>query len=110
MTDRIRLSRVKGWRLPDDAVKVDRATKWGNPFVVGVDGSAAECVDLYRKLLAGLVCVSAKAPIDRQHRTRSVVLTDWHELAGKRLACWCRPDAPCHADALAEHVRWRQSQ
>jgi hypothetical protein len=24
------------------------------------------------------------------------------ELAGKNLACWCRPDQPCHADVLLE--------
>lgn len=29
---RIRLSRQRGWRLPDGAVSVARPTKWGNPF------------------------------------------------------------------------------
>lgn len=29
---RIQLSRAKGWRMPDNTVKVDRSTKWGNPF------------------------------------------------------------------------------
>lgn len=29
---RIRLSRKRGWRMPADTVKVDRSTKWGNPF------------------------------------------------------------------------------
>lgn len=29
---RIQLSRVKGWRMPPNTVKVDRSTKWGNPF------------------------------------------------------------------------------
>ncbi|HEX5183627.1 MAG TPA: DUF4326 domain-containing protein [Allosphingosinicella sp.] len=24
------------------------------------------------------------------------------ELRGKNLACWCRLDAPCHADVLLE--------
>ena len=31
---RIRLSRRKGWRLPADTLKVDRSTRWGNPFRV----------------------------------------------------------------------------
>ena len=29
---RVQLSRKKGWRMPENTVKVDRTTKWGNPF------------------------------------------------------------------------------
>jgi len=29
---RVQLSRKKGWRMPANTVKVDRTTKWGNPF------------------------------------------------------------------------------
>jgi hypothetical protein len=29
---RVQLSRKKGWRMPPNTVKVDRTTKWGNPF------------------------------------------------------------------------------
>lgn len=29
---RIQLRRTKGWRMPENTVKVDRTTKWGNPF------------------------------------------------------------------------------
>ena len=36
----IRLSRAKGWRMPPNTVKVDRTTKWGNPFIVGKHGTA----------------------------------------------------------------------
>ena len=35
MPQRIQLKRTKGWRMPDDTVKVDRSSRWGNPFVVG---------------------------------------------------------------------------
>lgn len=38
MPERIQLRRTKGWRMPPDTVKVDRTTKWGNPFVVGKPG------------------------------------------------------------------------
>ena len=34
MSERIRLSRQRGWRMPEGAVKVDRSTKWGNPFAL----------------------------------------------------------------------------
>lgn len=29
---RIQLRRTKGWRMPPNTVKVDRRTRWGNPF------------------------------------------------------------------------------
>ena len=29
---RIQLRRTKGWRMPENTVKVDRTTRWGNPF------------------------------------------------------------------------------
>lgn len=29
---RLQLRRTKGWRMPPNTVKVDRSTKWGNPF------------------------------------------------------------------------------
>lgn len=32
MPERIQLRRTKGWRMPPNTVKVDRSTRWGNPF------------------------------------------------------------------------------
>lgn len=29
---RIQLKRTKGWKMPPNTVKVDRSTRWGNPF------------------------------------------------------------------------------
>lgn len=97
---RVRLSRACGWRMPAGTVKVDRSTKWGNPFRVPEDGKRSECVDLFRHLLAGAVCLSARASVDEQLTYRARVLEDGHELEGKSLACWCPLDAPCHADVL----------
>jgi hypothetical protein len=81
---RIQLSRAKGWRKPEGAVVVARPTRWGNPFPVAEHGRA-EAVQLYREWLAGRPDLLAAA--------RS-------ELAGRDLACWCRPDEECHADVL----------
>ena len=36
---RVRLSRVRGWRMPEGAIKVDRSTRLGNPF----DFRKSEC-------------------------------------------------------------------
>ena len=35
---RIQLSRARGWRMPENTVKVDRTTPWGNPYDVGEYG------------------------------------------------------------------------
>ena len=88
--------------MPENTVKVDRATKWGNPFRVGIDGTTEECVKYYRLLLAGFVCLTSKASVELQTKTRAVVVACLDELEGKNLACWCRADKPCHADVLLE--------
>jgi hypothetical protein len=87
---RITLSRKKGWRMPSNTVKVCRPGKFGNPFVVGVDGTAAECVE--------------KFAMDIYHPTGRVgfEVDDVATLRGKNLACWCKRGAPCHADVLLE--------
>jgi hypothetical protein len=92
---RVQLSRAKGWRMPPNTVKVDRTTKWGNPFIVGVHGTAAECVDLFTKLMAGYVCMSTNNFGEQMAYPGTAA-----ELAGRDLACWCRLDKPCHADVL----------
>jgi hypothetical protein len=101
MSERIRLSRARGWRLPDGAVNVARPSRWGNPFIVGIDGDRRECVHLFALLMGGYLCVSRKADL----QTQSLVLRNAREhiddLRGKDLACWCRFDEkPCHADVL----------
>jgi len=100
MSIRIQRRRAKGWRLPDGAICVDRSTAWGNPFVVGRDGTVAECVGLYAKLLAGYLCLTAKATLEEQFAARSHVMAHIGELHGHDLACWCREDALCHGDVL----------
>ena len=83
MAERVQLRRTKGWRKPEGAVVVTRATKWGNPFKVGVDGTLEECVEKFRQWLQ----TSGLNP---------------RELRGKDLACFCPLDGPCHADVLLE--------
>lgn len=84
MPKRIQLSRRKGWRKPAGTVVVARGTRWGNPFRVDEYGRA-EALRRYRDYL------SNNSALQRDIRTH---------LAGKDLACWCRPDQDCHADLL----------
>jgi hypothetical protein len=98
---RIRRSRAKGARLPENTACVDRSTKWGNPFVVGRHGTRAECVDLHKRLLAGYICVSSDISPNLLMAYRAMVVACRHEIKGKNLACWCGV-GPCHADVLLE--------
>ncbi len=109
MHHRIQLSRAKGWRMPPNTVKVDRSTKWGNPFVVGRHGTQARCVQLFEYLLGGYLCLS-RGTVKQQTDYLEMLKRDRHQLKGKNLACWCRPDQPCHADVLLrlKHPRARQ--
>lgn len=84
---RIQRKRVKGWRMPPGAKYVGRPSKWGNPH-------RQEPGELPRKsILLFKVDVALKLADD----------PGWLEpLRGFDLACWCRLDAPCHADVLLE--------
>jgi len=98
---RVQLSRAAGWRMPPDTIKVDRSTRWGNPFVVGKHGTREQCVRLFRRLVGGEFC-SAKGVPHQQLEVYLHVTSHKELLRGKNLACWCPLDKPCHADVLLE--------
>ena len=99
MPERVQLMRTKGWRMPPNTVKVDRTTKWGNPFVVGrenpfVPGRVVQDKRHACNLYLGF------APQDQK-----LVAEARAELRGKNLACWCPlpglyEDDCCHASVL----------
>jgi hypothetical protein len=101
---RIRLSRAKGWRMPPNTVKVDRSSRWGNPFNTTQHFVAFGD----RGYPVPLVRLKAPPSLDRcidlfvaYLRARLEADPDFLEpLRGKNLACWCLDDAPCHADVL----------
>lgn len=94
---RIKLSRAKGWRMPENTVKVDRTTKWGNPFV---PGSAANPLHLPVKDKRHAFVLYRSVAADNP----TLVELARAELKGKNLACWCPQDDPyedaCHAAVL----------
>lgn len=65
-------------------VYIGRPSVFGNPFVIGKDGSREEVVAKYEQWLLGQPELVAKVKA---------------ELKGKVLACWCAPLA-CHGDVL----------
>jgi hypothetical protein len=74
--------------MPPDTVKVDRSTCWGNPFRIEAGRTADQAVAAFREWLG-----TDPAGIALRKKARK-------ELRGKNLACWCKLDAPCHADVL----------
>jgi hypothetical protein len=91
---RVQLSRAKGWRMPPNAVRVARPSKWGNPFKVRPDYSAFLATLAYREWILGGIEVEGRTPPSIEEIRR--------ELGGKDLACWCRLDERCHSDVLIE--------
>jgi Domain of unknown function (DUF4326) len=84
MPRRIQRQRRKGWRLPANAMIVDRTSRWGNRYRVK-DYGRAECLRLYEDSLY------------REHADLAAFLAP---LRGKDLACACALSEPCHADVL----------
>lgn len=64
---------------PPDAVYIGRGSPWGNPFVIGRDGTRDEVCDRFEKEILPQL--------------------DLSPLRGKDLICWCKP-ARCHGDAI----------
>lgn len=98
--ERVQLKRTKGWRMPANTVKVDRTTKWGNPFVPGKPApvgplKGSMVVDVRHSFML----YRSFAPLNL-----ALVTAACAELAGKNLACWCAKDDPyedaCHAAVL----------
>jgi hypothetical protein len=96
---RIQLRRTRGWRMPANTVKIDRSTRWGNPFKIGevllhpvtqrtVEVSTAEIairlfdIHLHTEAGAGILTAARR------------------DLSGRNLACWCKEGNPCHGDVL----------
>lgn len=116
---RVQLSRQRGWRMPENTVKVDRTTRWGNPWTEGDPGrvriskgceinlpmavTRAGVIDRFRRWMTGeFVPGSHGHPVYEAVIPPSYPHPDPEALRGMNLACWCRLDQPCHADVLLE--------
>lgn len=80
-------TRVVNIRTESYDVRIDRSTKWGNPFHIGNDGTREEVVKKYSAWLAEKPDLIACLP----------------ELVGRRLGCWCAKSA-CHGDILVHLI------
>lgn len=99
---RVQLSRAKGWRMPENTVKVDRTTRWGNPYREGI--TPGNYASWFRHDVQ-MEMASPAAPTEPGHpwsRHLWEIGRNVHLLRGRNLACGCKLDAPCHADVLLE--------
>ena len=71
------------WGQPGD-VRIDRATKWGNPFHIGVLNRNEVC-DAY------------------EHHFLDSGMGIKDLIHAKRLGCWCKPKL-CHGDFLKKEI------
>lgn len=83
--------------LPPGACYIGRPSLFGNPFVIGRDGTRAEVVEKYRHWLW------------QQMRQNPEMLRRVAGLAGRDLVCWCSPK-PCHGDVLISASIWAARQ
>jgi hypothetical protein len=105
---RIQRRRSKGWKRPPTAVIVDRTSRFGNPFIVGMDATdRTHATALYREWLESNsydvhppgVPIEYRQEMDRR---RDWIITHADRLKGHDLVCWCPTGEPCHADVLLE--------
>lgn len=80
------IPQVFNQNAPHDAIYVGRGTLFGNPFVIGKNGTREQVIELYRGWL---------------ETHPSIVNAARQQLRGKNLRCYCKPLA-CHADVLLE--------
>ena len=77
--------------MPPGTVKVDRSTKWGNPFLVSEMGRTAAVAEF-------------KSWLQTNPEGQDLLARAKRELRGKNLACWCPLSEPCHAEVLLEII------
>ena len=77
--------------VPTGAVYIGRPSIWGNPFVIGNDGTRDEVIAKFEAYIL---------------RT-SDLLAQLSKLAGRDVVCWCAP-ARCHGDVLVRMANERR--
>jgi Domain of unknown function (DUF4326) len=92
MTSKPTVLNLRHDSIPADAIYVGRGrgSPWGNPFIIGKDGTRAEVIARYQTWLFQQPELIEQLPT----------------LRGRDLVCFCAP-LPCHADILLEAANSR---
>lgn len=89
--------------MPPNTAKIDRSTRWGNPYKVGSiavhpitrRGIWVENAQVAVELFAAHLGTASAAKL---------IAAAQSELGGKNLACWCKAGEVCHGDVLLRLV------
>ncbi len=76
----------KGYIIP-----IDRRSLFGNPFIVGKDGTREEVIEKYK--------IDFYNRLENEWGFKEWVAT----LKGGTLGCWCTP-LPCHGNVIIEYL------
>lgn len=78
----------KPGKWPENTVRVDRRSEWGNPFIMRNDSDKERdrVCDAFEEMVAKWLLPETIAALKK-------------DLKGKNLACWCAPKR-CHAETL----------
>jgi len=68
-------------------IYIGRGSKWGNPYIIGRDGTRSEVIKKYYKWI----------------QNQPQLMNSLYELDGKILGCHCKPKA-CHGDILLKLI------
>jgi hypothetical protein len=130
MPERVRLRRVKGWRMPEHTRSVARPTRWANPYrverprrqgapwIVRLPNDKGRLVMPNQDVAHLTACSMYEATL--RHPNAAAQVSSWlgelplvqqfqlpftlaearDELAGWNLACYCALALPCHVDVL----------
>ena len=85
------LINIRTYKGKKPYTRIDRGTPWGNPFVIGPNGTREEVIAKYEKYLLQKIYHG------------DCLLVDLASLDNKLLACWCAP-LPCHGNILIKYI------
>jgi len=85
------MEKVVNLRKEKYDVYIGRGSKWGNPFMIGKDGTRKEVIEKYKQYILN----------------KPDLLDSLDELTNKVLGCFCKPLA-CHGDVLLELLQERR--
>lgn len=72
-------------------VSIMRPSIYGNPYVIGSDGTREEVIEKFKKYF------------EQRIHDDLIYLQAVMELAGKKIGCCCAP-LPCHGDVYVEFI------
>lgn len=98
MTRVVNLRDYRGKALPAGTIRVDRKSRWGNPFVIGAQDP---CMPRPYKMRREHVIAHYGWWLDDRLSSDSAFLDDLRD--AEAVACWCAPE-PCHGDIIVARL------